>query len=89
MHGVSLHCGEKRLLPFGETFSVLAVNDRFVADVLGDVVELDEAATIACLSQERRNVRSLHESGATSVSVKRSDSLIQGMDCVTTLTTNR
>jgi hypothetical protein len=44
VHGVTLHRGEKRLLPFCQALPVLPANDRFVADVIGDVVEIEGAA---------------------------------------------
>ena len=62
MHGVSLHRGEKRLLPFSQTLPVGPVNDRFAGDVIGDVVGIEAAALLARLSQKRRNVRPFHES---------------------------
>jgi hypothetical protein len=64
MHGVAFHRGEERLLPFGQTLSVLPVNDRFVADIIGDVVEREGAPFLARLSQEGRNVGPLQESMA-------------------------
>ena len=62
MHGVSLHRGEKRLLPFSQTLPVGPVNDRFAGDVIGDVVGIEAATLLARLSQKLRNVRPFHES---------------------------
>ena len=44
--GVALHRGEQLFLPGWEALSVLAANDRFVPDVIGDIVEVDRTPVI-------------------------------------------
>ena len=41
MGGVALHHGEERLLPARQAPAVLAADHRLVADIIGDVVEID------------------------------------------------
>ena len=85
MRSVSLHSGEEHLLPRSQSLPVAPMNDGFTGDIISDVIGIEEAALQMRLSQERRNIRSLHEPivrrraqklGATSVVDKRSDSLI-------------
>jgi hypothetical protein len=49
VHGVSLHRGEESLLPSGYARPVLPVNDRFVANIVGDVVEIEGATFRLCM----------------------------------------
>ena len=49
VHGVSLHRGEESLLPSGYAHPVLPMNDRFVANIVGDIVEIEGAALRLCM----------------------------------------
>jgi hypothetical protein len=98
VHGVSLHRGEERLLPFGQTLPVAPVNDRFAGDVIGDVVGSKKqpcssarlkSKGMSGLSMNPKRAVARQKFGATSIVTKRSDALIHGLDSITTLRTNR
>ena len=60
---VCLSHGEKNLLPSRQTFPALAADDRFKANVIGDVLKLERApVAVSGEPQEVWNVRPLHES---------------------------
>src|ERR1700753_1504222 len=44
VNGIALHHGKEGLLPSRQALAVLAADHRLVADVIGDVVEIDCAA---------------------------------------------
>src|ERR1700747_562324 len=61
MDRVALHHGEERLLPCGKALAVLAADHRFMADVIGDVIEIDRAPQRFAGREQLRNMRALHE----------------------------
>jgi len=62
MDGVALHHGEEPLLPGRQAQAVLAADHRLMADIIGDVVEIDRAAQRFAGGEQLGNVGTLHES---------------------------
>src|SRR5260370_40827990 len=61
MDGVALHHSEQPLLPGRQAQAVLAADDRFAADVISDIVEVDRAPKRFAGGEQFRNMRTLHE----------------------------
>jgi len=62
MHGIALHHRKTRRDPLRQSFAILAGENGFVTYIIGDVRKVDAAATLMGLTEQRWNIRMLHES---------------------------
>jgi hypothetical protein len=56
MGGVALHESEQSRHPSRQGFLVLAGHDRLMANIIGDVGEIDRGSPLVRLLEQRRNV---------------------------------
>src|SRR6185312_1741952 len=64
MDGVALHHGKQPFLASRQAPAVLAADHRLMADIVGDIVEIDIAAERLASSEQFGNMRTLHQAEA-------------------------